>query len=84
MELGIRALFNAPTVAGLAALIDSGTAGVGVSGGRPVVGGRVRPKRLPLSFAQRRMWFLRELEGPSSTYNTPLRMRLDSAVDGGR
>ncbi|MDX3229333.1 non-ribosomal peptide synthetase, partial [Streptomyces sp. ME19-01-6] len=37
VELGIRALFNTPTVAGLAALIDSGTDGVGVSGGRPVV-----------------------------------------------
>ncbi|MER7792297.1 amino acid adenylation domain-containing protein [Streptomyces sp. NPDC097640] len=81
VELGIRALFNAPTVAGLAVLIDSGSVGAGVSGGRPVVGGRVRPERLPLSFAQRRMWFLRELEGRSSTYNTPLRMRLDGSVD---
>ncbi|MEU0807689.1 amino acid adenylation domain-containing protein, partial [Streptomyces sp. NPDC005970] len=81
VELGIRALFNAPTVAGLAVLIDSGSGGVGVSGSRPVVGGRARPERLPLSFAQRRMWFLRELEGRSSTYNTPLRMRLDGTVD---
>ncbi|NUS90646.1 MAG: amino acid adenylation domain-containing protein, partial [Streptomyces sp.] len=81
VELGIRALFNAPTVAGLALLMDSGVTGAGVSGGRPVVGGRVRPERLPLSFAQRRMWFLRELEGPSPTYNTPLRMRLNGAVD---
>ncbi|MEU0812664.1 amino acid adenylation domain-containing protein, partial [Streptomyces sp. NPDC005970] len=81
VELGIRTLFNTPTVAGLAAIVDSGSVGVGVSGGRPVVGGRVRPERLPLSFAQRRMWFLRELEGWSSTYNTPLRMRLDGTVD---
>ncbi|MFE9664888.1 amino acid adenylation domain-containing protein, partial [Streptomyces sp. NPDC005955] len=74
VELSLRALFDAPTVAGLA----GGLSGVGV---RPVLERRVRPEVLPLSFAQRRLWFLYKFEGASATYNMPLVLKLTGALD---
>ncbi|WP_381790496.1 amino acid adenylation domain-containing protein [Streptomyces niveus] len=77
VEVAIRDLFQAPTVAGLAERVDA-TVGVPV---RAPLAPRARPERIPLSFAQRRLWFINELDGPSQAYNIPVVLRLDEPLD---
>ncbi|WP_037903216.1 condensation domain-containing protein, partial [Streptomyces sp. NRRL S-350] len=40
-----------------------------------------RPDPLPLSYAQQRLWFLREWEQGGSSYNIPLALRLRGPLD---
>ncbi len=69
-ELAIRTLFESPSVAQLSSrLRESGT-------GRPSLVQQQRPERLPLSYAQQRLWFLDRLAGNSTEYNMPVALRL--------
>ncbi|MFI7637690.1 amino acid adenylation domain-containing protein [Nonomuraea sp. NPDC049400] len=72
--LSIRAVFDAPTPAALAALMEPGAST------RPPVLPAVRPERVPLSPAQQRMWFLGQL-GAAPTYTLPFAIRLRGALD---
>ncbi|MEU6125290.1 amino acid adenylation domain-containing protein [Streptomyces sp. NPDC047123] len=74
-ELTARDVFESPTPTGLAHRI-----GVRRST-RPVLGRRPRPARLPLSAAQRRLWFLDRLDGPNPTYNEHVAFRFTGHLD---
>ncbi|WP_245717619.1 non-ribosomal peptide synthetase [Nocardia jejuensis] len=75
--VGVRALFEAPTVGGLAALVESGLG----EARRPALVARERPERLPLSPAQQRMWFINRFDRESTAYNLPIALRLSGALD---
>jgi amino acid adenylation domain-containing protein len=69
-ELAFRSVFESPTVGELAKRLG------GAATVSPVLRPLPRPERLPLSFGQRRLWFLHRLEGPNATYNIPIALRL--------
>lgn len=75
VDLVLRKLFEAPTVAQLAPHVSTAEK-VRV----PLVR-RTRPERLPLSYAQQRLWFIDQLEGATSEYNMPSALRLRGKLD---
>src|SRR5579859_6713757 len=75
-ELPVRAVFEHPTPTALARVLD------GAAAARPPLTRAVpRPERLPLSFAQQRLWFLEQFHGPGTAYNLPSAWRLHGPVD---
>ncbi|WP_034521144.1 non-ribosomal peptide synthetase, partial [Actinomadura rifamycini] len=78
VEVSIRDLFAAATVAGMARTVQDEQGGK-----RAALTARERPEIVPPSFAQRRMWFLNRLEeaGAGAGYTVPLALRLSGEVD---
>ncbi|MBD2677470.1 MULTISPECIES: non-ribosomal peptide synthetase [Nostoc] len=78
VELPIRRIFELPTIAKLAKSIEEKQLGIKPL---PPIERVSRDKEIPLSFAQKRLWFLEQLERGSSTYNMPAAVYLNGYLD---
>ena len=76
-EVPVRGLFDASTVRGLADYLLR-NAGGAVRAPLQVM---TRPELVPLSYAQQRLWFFDQLEGPSPVYNMAVALRLSGPLD---
>ncbi|RKH32449.1 non-ribosomal peptide synthetase, partial [Corallococcus sicarius] len=75
VELPLRALFESPTVEGLAGRLAGLT-----SSSAPALTRISHEGPLPLSFAQQRLWLIDQLEPGSPLYNMPVAVRLDGTL----
>ncbi|MBF6466099.1 non-ribosomal peptide synthase/polyketide synthase [Nocardia beijingensis] len=76
-EIPVRLLFEAPTVAALAARAER----LAGTGGKPALAPRPRPERIPLSPAQQRMWFLHRFDPTTTVHNIAVVVRLAGYLD---
>ncbi|MGW2299433.1 amino acid adenylation domain-containing protein, partial [Streptomyces violaceorubidus] len=76
MDLSVRDMFENPTVAGLARLMTTAS-----RAGHALTAREVRPERVPLSYAQQRLWFLHQYDPDSALYNIPVALRLTGPLD---
>jgi amino acid adenylation domain-containing protein/non-ribosomal peptide synthase protein (TIGR01720 family) len=75
VELPLRSLFEAPTIAEFASLVEHSLSNGQSQQAEPLLP-IPRSESIPLSFAQARLWFLDQLQPNSSLYNIPLALRL--------
>jgi amino acid adenylation domain-containing protein len=80
VELPLRVLFEAPTVAGVSARVAALRGEESGAASAPLVP-VPRDGVLPLSFAQQRLWFLQQLDPESTAFNVRGRVRLRGPLD---
>ena len=80
VELTLRTLFEAPTIAQLARSIEHAGREAGARSA-PAIVARARTAPAPLSFAQQRLWLLDRMEAASSVYNIGAVVRLAGRLD---
>ncbi|MCF5455205.1 non-ribosomal peptide synthetase, partial [Pseudomonas syringae] len=76
VELELAALFAHPQLEALACVVAQAQ-----NNTLPQIVQTSREARLPLSFAQQRLWFLAQMEGASAAYHIPAGLRIVGALD---
>ncbi|HEX2187358.1 MAG TPA: amino acid adenylation domain-containing protein, partial [Longimicrobiaceae bacterium] len=80
VELPLRAVFEAPTLAGLAARIDASRNAGPVDAPPPILP-VAHDGPVPLSFAQERLWFLEQMRPGEGLYTIPVAVGLRGELD---
>ncbi|HEY0735673.1 MAG TPA: amino acid adenylation domain-containing protein [Herpetosiphonaceae bacterium] len=81
IDLPLRALFETPTVAGLAHQIVTLRESLATTAEAVIPRQPRTTNQFPLSFAQQRLWFLDQLDPGDASYNIPLALRLTGQLD---
>lgn len=79
VEVPMRALFDAPTIAGLLAHVEQRAQGE--SRQETPIPPAAQDGPSPLSYAQERMWFLDQFAPGAATYHIPVALRLQGELD---
>ncbi|MGH1392468.1 MAG: amino acid adenylation domain-containing protein [Trichormus sp.] len=78
VDISLRQIFENPTIAELATLIDSSRLNTYLSNSIPV---RESTDKILLSFAQQRLWMLSQIEPENPSYNVAAALRLTGDVN---
>jgi acyl carrier protein len=80
IEMALRGLFESPTIAELAAVVETAQRGAAGELAAPIK--RIpRAQDAPLSFAQQRLWLLQQFQPDTHAFNISAAIRLRGALD---
>ncbi|MFC7549668.1 amino acid adenylation domain-containing protein [Plantactinospora sp. GCM10030261] len=82
VDMPLRAVFEHPTPAGLATVIDAAI-GPDAAPGLPPVRPVPRTGPLPLTFVQERIWLIQRMNPETTVYNVPRALRIRGVFDHG-
>lgn len=80
VDLPLRAVFDHPVLGALARAVDAARLQSAPLALPPIIAA-APSQRLPLSFAQQRLWFLEQLNPGSSVFNIPFALTLSGQLD---
>ena len=83
VDIGLRQLFDGPTIRDLAVELDRLRSSAASTGGMGDLVPQPRDESAMLSFGQERLWFLNELDPASPAYNIAFTIELSGPVDTG-
>jgi amino acid adenylation domain-containing protein len=81
VELPLRDVFEAPTVAGLSEKIEAACQAARGLQVPPIIPVPREQQHFPLSFAQQRLWFIHKFQLNEAAYNMPVAARLTGRLD---
>ena len=87
VEIPLRAIFETPTIAGMALQVNQARIAVPGATAPPILklerdkNSGIPVDRPPLSFGQQRLWFLDQLDPGKPYYNTPIAVRVEGKLD---